>query len=49
MRDYLIFHELMHRREMNHSPRFWARVAAVCPGWRDAERWLSSYRHLAGA
>ncbi|MBL9216592.1 MAG: M48 family metallopeptidase [Opitutaceae bacterium] len=40
VRDYIIYHELMHRREMNHSERFWARVAEVCPGWRDAERWL---------
>jgi len=40
VRDYIIYHELMHLREMNHSPRFWARVAEVCPWWRDAERWI---------
>ncbi len=40
VRDYIIYHELMHLREMNHSDRFWARVAEVCPWWRDAERWL---------
>jgi predicted metal-dependent hydrolase len=38
----------MHRREMNHSARFWARVAAVCPGWRDAERWLKRSGGLLG-
>lgn len=40
VRDYIIYHELMHLREMNHSGRFWARVEEVCPGWREAERWL---------
>ena len=40
VRDYIIHHELMHLREMNHSARFWARVEEVCPGWREAERWL---------
>ena len=48
VRDYLIYHELMHRREMNHSRRFWANVAAVCPGWREAERWLRRHGGLAG-
>jgi hypothetical protein len=40
VRDYIIFHELAHRREMNHSARFWTRVETLCPAWRDAERWL---------
>ena len=40
VRDYIIHHELMHLREMNHSDRFWARVEEVCPGWREAERWI---------
>ena len=38
--DYVILHELMHLREPNHSRQFWREVAAVCDGWRDAERWL---------
>jgi predicted metal-dependent hydrolase len=48
VRDYIIYHELMHLREMNHSPRFWARVAEVCPGWRDAEQWLKRNGSLLG-
>lgn len=32
--DYVVIHELCHRRQMNHSPRFWAEVARVCPDWR---------------
>lgn len=38
--DYVIFHELMHRRQPNHSMRFWREVASVCPRWREAERWI---------
>ncbi len=38
--DYIILHELMHLREMNHSRRFWFLVEQVCPGYREAERWL---------
>lgn len=38
--DYVIFHELCHLRQPNHSRRFWREVEAVCPAWREAERWL---------
>src|SRR5258706_526617 len=38
--DYLIVHELMHLREMNHSPRYWGHVAQAFPEYRLAERWL---------
>ena len=48
VRDYIIYHELMHLREMNHSDRFWARVAEVCPGWQDAERWIKRNGSLIG-
>lgn len=48
VRDYIIYHELMHLREMNHSARFWERVATVCPGWREAEHWLKRNASLVG-
>ena len=48
IRDYIIYHELMHLREMNHSDRFWARVEEVCPGWREAELWIKRNGALVG-
>lgn len=48
IRDYIIYHELMHLREMNHSERFWARVEEVCPTWREAEHWLKQNGSLLG-
>lgn len=38
--DYVIFHELMHVKQPNHSRHFWREVDSVCGWWRDAERWL---------
>src|SRR5262245_59049391 len=43
VRDYVIFHELMHIHHPNHSRRFWREVDRVCHWWRDAERWLRSH------
>ena len=40
VREYVMIHELMHRRELNHSHRFWRHVAAACPRYEDARRWL---------
>jgi predicted metal-dependent hydrolase len=46
VRDYLILHELMHLRQMNHSARFWREVEAVCPGYVQAEHWLKKHSRL---
>ena len=40
VRDYVILHELAHLRHMDHSARFWAEVARLCPGHEAAETWL---------
>lgn len=42
VRDYVMVHELMHRRELNHSKRFWRHVAAACPSYQEARKWLLS-------
>lgn len=42
-RDYVVIHELCHRLEMNHSPRFWAEVARVCPDYKTQLRWFREH------
>ncbi len=44
VRDYVILHELMHLRQMNHSAAFWRLVAAACPDYRAAQAWLRQHR-----
>ena len=38
--DYVVVHELAHRREMNHSPAFWAIVEGVLPDYAISRQWL---------
>jgi predicted metal-dependent hydrolase len=46
VRDYIILHELMHLRQMNHSARFWREVESVCPEYKTAEKWLKQHSAL---
>ncbi len=41
--DYIVVHELAHRKEMNHSPAFYAVVASVLPDYKKAQRWLREH------
>jgi predicted metal-dependent hydrolase len=41
--DYIIVHELMHRRQMNHSARYWKLVAEAFPDYQRAEKWLKGH------
>ena len=41
--DYVVVHELCHRKEMNHSQRFWNEVARVLPGYAEQEKWLKNH------
>jgi predicted metal-dependent hydrolase len=41
--DYLAAHEVAHRREMNHSPRYWRVVAGLYPDYERAEAWLKRH------
>ena len=45
VREYVMVHELMHRRELNHSKRFWGHVRAACPRYREARQWLLTEGH----
>ena len=38
--DYVVVHELCHRRQMNHSQAFWKEVSAVLPGYKEQKKWL---------
>jgi predicted metal-dependent hydrolase len=48
VRDYIILHELMHRKEMNHSPRFWALVESACPDYLLHEHWIKAHAARLG-
>lgn len=38
--DYVVVHELAHRKEMNHSERFWGQVGRVLPDYQGRRLWL---------
>ncbi len=40
VQEYVVVHELAHRKEMNHSARFWGIVESVKPDYRQAKKWL---------
>lgn len=40
VRDYVVVHELCHRKELNHSTRFWNEVARVMPDYAQRRKWL---------
>ena len=41
--DYVVVHELCHRIEMNHSPKFWAEVGKLIPDYKKHEKWLKEH------
>ncbi len=46
VRDYIILHELAHRKQMNHSDKFWLEVERLCPDYLVAEGWLKQNSKL---
>lgn len=41
--DYVVVHELCHRKQMNHSPSFWAEVEKVLPNYKELRKELRQY------
>jgi len=39
--DHVIYHELAHRKHMDHSDRFWNQLAAWDPEWKKHDRELT--------
>jgi hypothetical protein len=46
VRDYVIVHELMHLKRLDHSVKFWKLVAAACPQYQEARAWLRKYQRV---
>lgn len=43
VRDYVLIHELMHLRRLDHSAAYWRLVEAACPDYPLARRWLQAH------
>jgi predicted metal-dependent hydrolase len=44
--DYVIVHELVHLRQPDHSPKFWAKVEALMPDYKRRREWLRENERL---
>lgn len=43
VQDYVVVHELCHRKEMNHSKQFWNEVEKIVPDYRERRTWLKEH------
>lgn len=43
--NYVVVHELCHRKEMNHSQKFWAEVEKIIPDYKFCRKWLKDHAH----
>lgn len=41
LREYVILHEVCHRKQMNHGPKFWALVGQYVPDYVEKRRTLA--------
>src|SRR6185437_15456824 len=40
---YVLVHEMCHLKVRSHSPRFWARVGELMPGYQAQRDWLREH------
>ncbi|MCL2869350.1 M48 family metallopeptidase [Candidatus Saccharibacteria bacterium] len=45
--DYVLIHELVHSKHMNHSAAFWQEVASHVPDYKNKRKQIAKYRPLA--
>lgn len=43
--NYVVVHELAHRKEMNHSKAFYSIVESALPDYKLAKNWLKEHGH----
>lgn len=43
--DYVVAHEVAHRKEMSHSPAFWQVVQEIYPDYKRWRQWLKAHGH----
>jgi len=44
--DYVVAHEVAHLEHKNHSRRFWNKVSALFPDYKQSRKWLRENDHL---
>lgn len=43
IQDYVVVHELAHRKQMNHSAAFWKEVETILPDYQERRKWLREH------
>jgi len=44
--DYVVVHELLHLKHMNHSKKYWKAVEKVIPKYKKHKKWLKDHEYI---